>query len=270
MIAAVAAAPVQAPSLEDAIFAALTRARAVAEDPIAVLAGAAAESEKLAAIRALHAGLPAAKLARQNASLEALRRAGADKTQTVEVRRQALLHLGYGAAAAGDDAARAKAATALLDAAAESAVAEAALRGLAPATHGVPESAEDAFFKRLLDVSLGIAPTRALALQSLQAFIASRDDLPKRKPNILTALDARLLKPIENDPAAFVANGDAAARAFTLATLWKSARHREAAKNAAPTQRLQLLLEKLRPLENDTSVSAQIAAYLAAGPAVAP
>jgi len=239
-----------------------------AEDPIAVLGRAAAPAEKLAALEALHSGLPVWPQARRAKGLEAMRAVAVSSAEAPAVRAKALMYLGYAVPVVGDEGARHAAVGALLEATRLPAYRVYALRGLAPATHDLPAAIEERCQTTVLDL-LGAALTveeRITALVALDAFVRARQDMPKRRPDLVAALETGMLVPIEADPAAFAAGGEPSARALAIAVVWHSARNRAANGEAAALERINALLTKLLALETDSTVKAQIAAFLAAPP----
>lgn len=264
--------PAQAPALPpvslEGAYASARAAVQPAEDPISVLGRAAPPAEKLAALERLHASLPSASQARRALGLEAMRAAAAAAGEAPAVRAKALLYLGYSVPVVGDESARGAAIGTLLEAARTSAYRVFALRGLAPATHDLPLAWEAPVQDALLGL-LGAALSveeRVTALVALDAFVRSREDLPRRRPDLAAALEAGLLTPLEADPSAFAAGGTPAIRALTIAVVWHAARARAATGEPAALARAGALLTALAPLEADASVKAQIAAFLAAPP----
>lgn len=237
-----------------------------AEDPISILNRAASPAQKLAALEALHASLPLAPQARRTKGLDAMRAVAVSPAEAPAVRAKALMYLGYAVPVVGDEGARDAAVRALLGATASPVYRVYALRGLAPATHDLPAAVEGVFQETILDLlgSTLTAEERVTALVALDAFVRAREDLPSRRPDLVAALEAKALDPIESDPAAFAASGAPAARALTLAVVWHSARNRAANGEAAALDRVNALLTTLLTLETDLSVRAQIAAFLAA------
>lgn len=251
------------------LAAAFLEARAAAkpaEDPISILMRAAPPAEKLAAIDALHRSLPLAPQARRTRGLEALRAVAASAAEAPAVRAKALTFLGYAVPVVGDAAAREAAVRTLLEAASSAAYRVFALRGLGPATHDLPEAVEGDFQAAMLDLLDGTLTheERITALLALDGFMRAREDLPRRRPDLAAALEARVLVPMEADPAAFAAGGPANVRLLAIAVVWHSARNRAANGEAAALDRVNALLTKLAPLETDASVKAEIAAFLAA------
>lgn len=261
-------APAAAPppvSLETA-YRSLQASAQAAEDPISILGRAASPSEKLAALEKLHGSLPLAPQARRVKGLEALRAVAVSGAEAPAVRAKALMHLGYAVPVVGDESARAAAVRTLLDAAASPSYRVFALRGLAPATHGLPESVEGAFQDAILAL---LARTlseeeRITALLALDSFARAREDLPRRRPDLVAALDTAVLAPMEADPAAFAAKGSPSVRALTIAVVWHAARNRFSAGEPAALDGARALLATLAALETDASVKAEIAAFLAA------
>lgn len=254
-------------SLESAYLSARAAVRP-AEDPIAILQRAAPPAEKLAALEKLHGSLPSAPQARRARGLEAMRAAAASPAEAAAVRAQAFLYLGYSVPVVGDEKARAAAIGTLLDGARDSAYRVFALRGLAPATHDLPPAVEGPTQEALLGLLGGAltAEERITALVALDAFVRSREDLPRRRPDLAAALEAALVAPLEAEPAAFAAGGPPSVRALTIAVVWHAARARAATGDGAALARANALLKALDALETDSSVKAQIAAFLAAPP----
>lgn len=239
-----------------------------AEDPISVLSRAAAPAEKLAALEALHSSLPFAPQTRRAKGLEAMRAVAVSPAEAPVVRAKALMYLGYAVPVVGDAGARYAAVRALLEATRDPAYRVFALRGLAPATHDLPAAVEEPFQTTILDLlaSALMEEERVTALVALDAFVRAREDLPKRRPDLVAALETGVLVPMEADPAAFAARGAPSARALTIAVVWHSARNRAANGEAAALARANALLTTLLALETDAPVKAQIAAFLAAPP----
>lgn len=263
-----APAPALPPVSLEAAYAEVRAAVRPAEDPISVLARAASPAEKLAALEALHGSLPTAPQARRAKGLEAIRATAASPAEAPAVRAKALLYLGYAVPVVGDEKARAAAVGTLLDGARLPAYRLFALRGLAPATHDLPPASEAAVQTVLLDLldSTLADEERITALVALDAFVRAREDLPLRRPDLVAALEARLLVPMEAAPAAFCARGLPAARSLTIAVVWHSARNRAVSGEAAALARVEALLTALAALETDASVKARISAFLAAPP----
>lgn len=263
-----APAPATAPvTLETAFVEARARAAKPVEDPISVLSRAAAPAEKLAALEALHSSLPLAPQARRTKGLDAIRAVAVSPSEAPAVRAKALMYLGYAVPVVGDENARAAAIRALL-AAARGGYRVYALRGLAPATHDLPAPVEDEFQTTVLDLLNGTLneEERVTALLALDAFVRTRDDLPRRRPDLVAALESRVLAPVEAAPAAFAASGTGNARGLTLAVIWHAARNRAANGDAAALARADSLLRALAPLETDPAVKAEIASFLSAPP----
>jgi hypothetical protein len=270
--AAVAAAPAAImPSTLEAAFAAARASARTVSDPASVLASAAPSADKLAAIDALHSRIPNEPLSAKIAALDALTAAAAGAGQPPEVRAKALTFLGYAMPQVENDAARTRALTVLLPALKMPAYRIFALRGLGPACHGLPKADEASYQGALLDLLDGSisGEERETALVALYSFVSTRDDLAKRDPALVASLDARLLGPVDADPARFV--GDArftpGARAMAVATVWSSARHRQALGQAAPAVRVHALLVRLAAVETDATVLGWIRTYRDAAPA---
>jgi hypothetical protein len=268
-----APAPALPPVTLEAAFVEVRAAAKPAEDPISILARAASPAEKLAALEALHSSLPLAPQARRAKALEAIRAAAVSPAEAPAVRAKALLYLGYAVPVVGDENARGAAVSALLDSTRLPAYRVFALRGLAPATHDLPTSVEAAVQAVLLEL-LGSPlddEERITALVALDAFVRARQDLPRRRPDLVAELETRVLVPMEADPAAFAAGGLPPARSLSIAVVWHSARNRAANGDAAALDRVVALLTSLSTLETDAAVKAQIAAFLAApAPALLP
>lgn len=263
-----ASAPALPPiTLESAYVAARAAARP-AEDPIAILGRAAPPAEKLAALEQLHSSLPSAPQVRRALGLEAMRAVAASSGEAPAVRAKALLYLGYSVPVVGDENARGAAVRTLLEAARTPAYRVFALRGLAPATHDLPAAMEAPAQEVLLALLGGTltAEERITALVALDAFVRSREDLPRRRPDLASALEAGLVVPLEADPAAFAAGGPPAVRALTIAVVWHAARARAATGEPQALARAGALLSALAALETDPAVKAQIAAFLSAPP----
>jgi len=178
------------------------------------------------------------------------------------------MYLGYAVPVVGDEQARAAAVRTLLSATASPAYRVYALRGLAPATHDLPAALEgetQAVLLDLLVLPLGEVE-KITTLVALDAFTRSRQDLPRRRPDLVTALETAVLVPIEVDPAAFAAKGYPSARGLEIAIVWHSARNRAAIGEFAALARVNMLLASLATLEGDAGVKRQIDAFLAAPP----
>jgi hypothetical protein len=269
--AVVAAAPASATSSLETAFLALRFTARTISDPASVLASAAPAADKLAAIDALHSRIPNAPLAFKIAALDALAAGAGGSGQPAEVRAKALTFLGYAMPQVEDDAARARAWAVLRAAINIPAYRIFALRGFGPACHGLPKADEATYQTALLDLLDGSisGEERETALVALYSFVSTRDDLAKRAPELVASLDARLLGPLDADPARFA--GDArytpGARALAIATVWSSARHRQALGQTAPAERVHLLLIRLAAVETDATVLGWIRTYRAAAPA---
>ncbi len=260
-----APAPALPPVSLETAYAAVRAAVSPAEDPISVLGRAAAPAEKLAALEALHSSLPLAPQARRTKGLEALRLVALSGAESPAVRAKALVYLGYAVPVVGDENARAAAVRALLDTT-SGAYRVFALRGLASATHDLPEAVEGPFQTTILEL-LGSALTeeeRVTALLALDSFTRAREDLPRRRPDLTAALEAAVLAPIEAAPAAFAASGTANVRLLSIAIVWHASRNRFSAGEPAALDRVNALLTTLAALETDAAVKAEIAAFLAA------
>ncbi|MFI5360747.1 MAG: hypothetical protein ACHQ49_02155 [Elusimicrobiota bacterium] len=269
--AIVAAAPAASPlNLESAFAAARAAARASA-DPASPLSGGASVAEKLAAIDSLQSRLPFEPRPARVAALDAIARAASGDGQPPEVRAKALSVLGYAMPLVDDDAARSRSLAVLLAAFKSPAYRIFALRGFGPACHGLPRTGEPAAQDALLDLLDGpvSGEERETALVALFAFVSTRADLAERAPALVESLDARLLAAIETDPARFVADPrfTPGARAMAIATIWSSARHREARGAAAPAARVRSALDRLAAVETDPTVLGWIRTYRDAAPA---
>lgn len=261
-----APAPALPPATLESAYVELRAAAKPAEDPISVLGRSAAPAEKLAALESLHSSLPTAPQSRRAKGLEAIRAVAVSPSEAPAVRAKALLYLGYAVPVVGDEGVRAAAVSALLESTRLPGYRVFALRGLAPATHDLPASLEGSVQTTLLDLLASNLNTeeRVTALVALDAFVRARQDLPRRRPDLVAVLEARVLAPIEADPAGFCANGLPAGRALALAVVWHSARNRASTGDLSGLRRVASLLTTLAPLETDASVKAQIAAFLAA------
>lgn len=261
-----APAPALPPVTLETAYVQIYAAAKRAQDPIAVLGSAASATDKLAALETLHSSLPLAPQARRAKGMEAMRLAAVSAAEAPAVRAKALMYLGYAVPVVGDEKARAAAVRTLLDATALPPYRVFALRGLGPATHDLPASVEASFQTTILDL---LAHTltdeeRLTALVALDSFVRTREDLAKRSPALVAALEKAVLAPIEADPAAFAASGSPSARKLILAVVWHSARNRAANQDAAALDRVNALLKTLETLETDAAVKTQIAAFLAA------
>jgi hypothetical protein len=265
-----AAAPLSLQTIEEAFVMAQASAR-VAADPAAVLAGAAPAGDKLAAVDILQSRIPGAKRAAKIAALDALAAAAGGAGQPPEVRAKALSVLGYSMPEVDDAAARTRALAVLLAALKKPAYRIFALRGLGSACHGLPKTEEAAFQGALLDLLDGpiSGEERETALIALYSFVSTGEDLAKEAPALVASLDARLLAPIEADPVRFAADPrfTPGARAMTIATVWSSARFRQARRDAAPAARVHALLVRLGYVESDPMVLGWIRTYRDAAPA---
>ena len=262
----VAPAPALPPvTLEAAFVAAQAAAPKPAEDPISILARASTPAEKMAAIDSLHRALPGVPQARRTASLEAMRRAAESAVESPAVRAKALTALGYSVPLVGDAAAREAAVRTML-AALSGPYRVYALRGLAPATHDLPEPVESDFQTGLLAVLSGnpSEEERLTALLGLDAFVREREDLPRRRADLVASLDGAVLAPMAADPAAYAARGTANARLLEIAVVWHSARNRFSAGDPAALIAVEDLLAKISVSESDPAVKAEIASFLAA------
>lgn len=263
-----APAPALPPPTLESAYALVQAAAKPAEDPISVLARAASPAEKLAALESLHSSLPIAPQNRRTKGLAALSAVAESAAEAPAVRATALMYLGYAVPVVGDENARAAAVRTLLSATASPTYRVYALRGLAPATHDLPAAVEGATQAALLDLlvlPLG-EEEKLTTLVALDAFTRSRGDLPRRRPDLVDALETAVLVPIEADPAGFAGKGSPSARGLVLAVVWHSARNRAANGEATALDRINLLLAALAALERDAAVKAQIASFLAAPP----
>jgi hypothetical protein len=270
-IAPVAAAPASRPATLEAAFASARAAARASADPASVLRDPAASVQaKLDALDALQDRIPEQKPAAQAASLDAIGRAAADAGQPAAVRAKALTLLGYAVPPVENAAARERAIRVLLAALREPAFRLFVLRGLGPAAHGLPPALEPEYENALLDLLDGpiAGEERETALVALSGFVSGGEDMPKRAPQLLSALDARLLAPIEADPAAFARDprSTPASRELTAAVIWIGARHRAAAGDPAPAARVKALLARLIALEPDAGARAWYASYRDADP----
>jgi hypothetical protein len=271
--AAVAAAPaaVMPLALEAAFAAARASARRVS-DPASTLASAeSSTSDKLTAIDVLHSGIPTEPRAAKVAAFDALAAAAGSAGQPPEVRAKALTFLGYAMPQVEDDAARTRGLTVLLAALKSPAYRIFALRGLGPACHDLPEADDAALQGGLLDLLDGsiAGEERETALVALFSFVSTRDALSKKEPALVAAQDARLLAPIEADPARFAADSrfTPGARSLEIASIWMSARHRETLGSPAAGVRVHALLVRLASVETDPTVLGWIRIYRDAAPA---
>lgn len=267
--AIVVPAPESAPSLEAGFVLARFAARTAAK-PAETLSGSGGVDGKLSAIDAIHARIPTEHKPQQIAALDELIAAASSKTQPFEVRAKALTYLGYAMPQVPDDAARSRALTVLLAALSEPAYRVHALRGLGPACHGLPKADEARYQAALLDLLDGPlgGTERQTALVDLFSFTSTRDDLPQRAPALVAQLDARMLAPLEANPAAFAADPrlTPGARELTAAVLWTSARHQSALGNPAALARLNALLDRLLAVERDPEVRGWLKTYRDAAP----
>ncbi|MDE2490952.1 MAG: hypothetical protein KGM24_08890, partial [Elusimicrobia bacterium] len=262
-----------APSPLEAAFAAARALARPAADPVAVLSGPASAAEKLSALDALQSRLPDLSRRRLDAALGAIAAAAAPG-QDPAVRAKACAFLGYAipvaAAGGASDAARSRALDVLLAALREPAYRIFVLRGLGPAAHGLSDADLAREQTALLDLLDGPAAgeERATALVALNAVLDDGGDLLRRRPDMAAQLDARLLSPVEADPAGFVADprGTPQSRELQVAVLWLAARERESLGDDAPAARLKLLLGRLDALEPDAGVRRWIETYRDAAP----
>ncbi len=272
-----AAAPENAPATIEAAFvlarAAAGRAAFFGASPIQVLAGGGSSGEKLAAIDAIQSRIPTQKKALQAAALDALAAAASSTAQPAEVRAKALTVLGYAMFPTDDDSARLRALPVLLAALRDPAYRIFALRGLGPACHALPKAGETAMQGALLDLLDGplSGEERQTAFTALYAFVSTRDDLPKRAPALVAQLDARLIAGMERSPAGFCLDPryTPGARALAVATVWVSARHREALGEAGQVARVNRLLDALAAFETDPGTLSWIRTYRTAAPPAA-
>src|SRR5260221_9851556 len=109
------------------------------------------------------------------------------------VRSRAMAQLGYALPRVEDESARASAFPVLFAALKEPAYRLFALRGLASASHGLPEALEADYQAALLKVLDGpsAGEERQTALVALFAFVSHREDLAQRKPELVAELDRR-------------------------------------------------------------------------------
>jgi hypothetical protein len=267
----VAAVPAPGPSsLEGAFILARTAARSAA-DPVSVLRDASSTlQERLDALDALQDRIPGERGSAQDASLLALAAVSRAEAQPTAVRAKARALLGYAVPSVKSASARADALRALFEALVDPALRLSALRGLGPASHGLPPELEPQFETALLGFLDGpaAAEERETALVALVGFVSGGADMPVRSPQLLTVLDSRLLAPIEKDPAGFVRDprSTPATRELEIAAAWIGARHRAAAGDPAPAARVKSLLVRLIPLEPDAGARAWYASYRDAAP----
>ena len=260
-------APAPAPETFEAAFVQARALARAAADPASVLSdGSATLEQKLDALDAVHDRIPNAKSPVQVASLDALAAAALDRNEPPEFHAKALTMLGYAVPPVISEAARGRAVRVLLAAlAAEPAYRLYVLRGLGPAAHGLPQALEPDYEKALLDLLAGPVKgeERGTALVALNGFVSGGEEFPKRAPDLLRALDARLLAPIEADPAAFVRDPrwSATDRELAAAILWMSARHRQTDGDPAPAGRVRLLLDRLSAAEPDAGARAWYETY---------
>ena len=265
-------APSQSPfSLDGAFLLARAAARGAADPRTVLAADGATLEEKLAAIDAIHSRLPIQNPAGRRAAIDALAAAAVDANQPPEVRAKALTHLGYSLPLADDDRTRVKGVETLLAALQSPTYRIYGLRGLGPASYGLPATHEAVYLAAILDLldTPVAGEERATAMVALFSFVSFRDDLPKRKPALLAQLDARLLAPIESAPQAFVLDprGSDASRQMAVAVLWSAARQRERHGDHAAVARTRTLFAQLSRLETSPSVRAWINLYRGANPA---
>lgn len=256
-----------APVTLEAAYVQVRAAVKPAEDPVSVLTRKATPSEKLAAIDALHRSLPNIAQAKRTTALDVLRATADAPSETPAVRAKAYSSLGYSVPLVGDEASRAAAVRSLLSAL-NGAYRVHALRGLAPAVHDAPESTETEVQSALLALLAG-APTeeeRLTALLALDGFVRAREDLPRRRADLVASLEAAFYAPAAADPARFCANGTASSRLLEIAVIWHSARNRFSSGEPAALAAVDGLLTKLAALETDSAVKAEIASFLAAPP----
>lgn len=268
--AAVAPAPSEAPATLEAAFLLARAVTAPARAPLGVLLGDGTVEDKLAAIDAIHSRIPDQKKPQKISSLDALASAAAPGSQPVAVRMKALTYLGYAMPQVPDDAARGRALKVLIPALQEPLFRLAALRGFGPAGHDLPKSLEAPYLNALLGLLDGpvAGEEREAALTALAAFVTNHEDLSKRAPDLVAAIDDRVLAPVEKNPAAFVADprGTPGSRALTASLLWMSARHRETLGDPAPAARAHALLVALDAVETDPTAKSWIESYRDAAP----
>lgn len=263
--------PAAAPTtLESAFTLARFSARRVSA-PESVLSSDASVEDKLAALDAILSKIPNEPKAAKVAALDALTAAAGAAAQPPEVRAKAVTFAGYAMNQVEDDAARTRALTAILAALKLPAYRIFALRGLGPASHGLPKADEPRYQAALLDLLEGgvAGEERETALVALFSFVSTKDDLAKRSPALVAELDKRLLGPVEADPARFVADPryTPGARAMTAAILWSSARHREELGQNAAGARVHALLVRLAAIETDATTLGWLKTYRDAAPA---
>ena len=189
-----APAPALPPVSLESAYVEIRAAARPAEDPISVLSRAASPAEKLAALETLHASLPLAPQARRAKALATLSLVAGSAAETPAVRARALMYLGYAVPVVGDEAARLAAVRVLLGATLTPAYRVYALRGLGPATHDLPAAVEPEVQAALLNL-LGSTLTneeRITALATLDAFVRTREDLSRRRPDLVAALESEM------------------------------------------------------------------------------
>lgn len=252
-------------TLEAAYVAARAAAPKPVEDPVSVLTRKATPAEKLAAIDALHRSLPGIAQAKRTTALDVLRATAQTPSETAAVRAKAYSTLGYSVPLVGDSASREAAVRTLL-AALSGPYRVHALRGLAPAVHDAPEPVEADVQSALLALLAG-TPTeeeRLTALLALDGFVRAREDLPRRRADLVASLEAAFYAPAAADPAAFCLKGTPSARLLEIAVIWHSARNRFSSGEPAALASVNDLLTKLSALETDPSVKAELASFLSA------
>ncbi len=267
-------APAPAAMTLDAVFTRAQGAAAAARrlaDPAAVLADpSATPAQKIDALNLLQDEIPSAPLAAQAADLDDLDRAAGDGRQPPVVRAAALVALGEEVPPTQDPAARERAVRTLLSALRWPGYRLFALRGLAPASHGLTPEMEPIYESALLDYLDGPArgERRETALLALNGFVSGGSDFPKRAPQLLETLFARLMAPIEADPAAFVADArwSPYCRELAAAVLWAAGYDEQAAGFPKPAARVKALMSRLIAVDPDASVRAWYASYRDAAP----
>jgi hypothetical protein len=260
----------EAATLEASFVRAAAAARGAA-DPASVLRDdGASVAQQLDALDALQDRIPGQKPGPQAASLDALAAAAQDARLAPAVRAKALTLLGCAVPPVENEAARGRAVRVLLSALGDPAYRLFVLRGLGPASHGLPKALEPDFEEALLDLLDGpiSGEERETALVALNGFISGGDDFAKRAPALLATLNRRVLEPLWDDPAAFARDprGTPDSRELTAAILWIGTRHQQAAGDAAPAALFKTLMTRLIAVEPDAGARAWYASYRDAPP----
>lgn len=246
----------------------------LAADPIAVLEGSNSLEDKLDAVDQIHARVPNQGVEQRKAGVLALVRAAENPKQPAPVRAKAIAHAGYAVPPLAHEPTQGAVIQAMLKALSDPVLRLGSLQGLGPASHGLPKELESAYLLTLLGLLEGglAGDERVTALVALQGFVSPREDLSTRKLGLVEQLDARLLAPIEKDPAAFVRDprNAPAARSLAVSIVWSSARHRERLRQPKPSQRVRVLLEQLLALETDPETRGWLESYRDAPPATPP